>query len=160
MVPAPTHDRNEEHEQTEHGQAGGQPQLPQRRPSRLDPTPNRHEQGESRGGVIAMIDLDHFEAPNDTDGCDSIQATPRSVLRLVTPWPGSMVTSIVMFDDLDEVELTKIFAPRRRSTTGRPLGSLVWPAQLSSKQPNRGRRDRRAARRSYIGLPEAALLRG
>ena len=128
---------------------------------RLDPTPNRHEHGESRGGVIAMIDLDHFEAPNDTDGRDSTQATPRSVLRLrdtMARHDGD--ESIVMFDDLDEVELTKIFAPRRRSTTGRPLGSLVWPAQLSSKQPNRGRRDRRAARRSYIGLPEAALLRG
>ena len=108
-----------------------------------------------------MIDLDHFEAPNDTDGRDSTQATPRSVLRLrdtMARLDGD--ESIVMFDDLDEVELTKIFAPRRRSTTGRPLGSLVWPAQLSSKQPNRGRRDRRAARRSYIGLPEAALLRG
>ena len=88
---------------------------------RLDPTPNRHEQGESRGGVIAMIDLDHFEAPNDTDGRDSTQATPRSVLRLrdtMARLDGD--ESIVMFDDLDEVELTKIFAPRRRSTTGRP----------------------------------------
>ena len=133
---------------------------------RLDLALSRLERGASKGVGLAMIDLDHFKALNDTYGHDTGDAalvavvdSMRSVLRLhdtVARLGGDEF--IVMFDDVGEAELTQILAPRVVAQFERAAVALARGSVRLSGSVGVAWTSRRLPGRDLIAQADTALL--